>query len=202
MDAHGLMGILSVSAITAGIILGSLIILAVIWRYYKYGEINLPVLMFVALGVALLGLSIWKTVNITLSKDKIEMIFQKEARADKRDIYTYYGQQMSRLEGTINKLRSENMILRNKLDQSGTDLTTLSVVYGRIVSGKNLGLADAKVEVSGGSQVFSNSNGEFSIISRPGQTITIRKPGFKANALTVRPEHFENYQNFVLAKEE
>lgn len=126
----------------------------------------------------------------------------KEIREDKRDIYTFFSQKITQLESTIQRLRRENLALRDKLIESGTYLPPFRTIYGRISSSDGVGLADAKVVVISGSQVFSNPNGEFSLDSMPGQTITIEKSGYKTYRFTVNPQHFENYQEFTLRKDE
>lgn len=48
-------------------------------------------------------------------------------------------------------------------------------LYGKVISVNDTALADVEIGIVGGSQVFSDSNGEFKIYCKPGQLVRFKK---------------------------
>src|SRR3989339_1191003 len=72
--------------------------------------------------------------------------------------------------------------------------------YGIVISETGVSLADVKISVLGGSQVYSNSSGEFMIYCKAGSFIKFEKYGYKLNEFILNDEQFKNYQKIRLKK--
>lgn len=119
-------------------------------------------------------------------------------KEDKRDIYIESTETVKTLENIIHKLRSENFLLRHNLEQSRIGAENLKVLYGKVSSTDNTPLADVRIEAEGGSQVYSNSNGEFLINCRIGQLVKFEKQGFKPLKVIADGKDFHQYRRITL----
>lgn len=111
----------------------------------------------------------------------------EELEKDKYTIYKYFIEILNNRESTIEKLRNENLLYRNQLQQFETELRT---IYGK-VSSINGTIPDVKIEIKGSSVVYSNSNGEFLIQCKAGLHIIFEKNGYDTYEYIVNEEDFE-----------
>ena len=121
---------------------------------------------------------------------------------DKKEIYNYFIKELKKRENAVERLRNENLVFRNQLITFESDILSMRPLFGKIISSNNTSLANVKIEVEGGSQIFSNSNGEFVINCPIGQLIIIEKDGYKSYSFIVNEEHFAQYQKIILARGE
>jgi hypothetical protein len=131
----------------------------------------------------------------------IELKIQKQnTTTDKYVMYEQFTEQIKTLEITISNLRDRIFLLEDQLQhhRSKSDIKDFKVLYGKIISTNDIPIPDVKIEVLGGSQVFSNSNGEFLINCRARQRVRFGKNGYKSYEIVASEEHFKQYQRIVL----
>jgi len=131
-----------------------------------------------------------------------------ELKNDKREIYDYFTSEIKNKENAIQNLREENLRLKVAIQHiqqtSAKEFRSLQPTYGsfygKVMSFDNSPIADVEIEATGGTQVFSNINGEFVLTCRIGQLIQFKKSGYRPHELVIGYEHLNNYQRITLTR--
>ncbi len=97
------MNLIEITPIAIGVILGSLVITAVVRKYWRTETCSISDISFTLIGVLLVGLSVWKTVDINFSaNDGLSAKFET------------LGQQLNTIDDGVEKIRDEVSDLQNK----------------------------------------------------------------------------------------
>lgn len=115
---------------------------------------------------------------------------------EKIEIYDYFMEKITKLENVINILRIDKLELRNRLLNYEHDTPK---IVGKVLSIDKVSLSGVKIVVEeGGSQTFSNLNGEFLIYCQIGQRIEIEKEGYESRSIVVDQSYFNRYTEIIL----
>jgi hypothetical protein len=138
------------------------------------------------------------------------LIQNSELKIDKVDIFKSLYEIIDSRDSAIQKLYDENYLIRNQLyimkqPQQRNRIQTYEVaslksLYGNVVLNNNFPLSNVKINIEGGTQIYSNSNGEFFIDCKIGQKITFEKEGYAAHEFVLGKDRFNKYQKITLFK--
>lgn len=121
-------------------------------------------------------------------------------KKDKTVIYDEMKRQLEQQEEYIRRLLNENYLLKLKHPNLSVENYELRVITGKVVSTQNMPISDVKIDLVGGSQVYSNSNGEFFFSCRVGQRVIFEKKGFKTHEIILTGQTCKQYQNIILTE--
>lgn len=99
----------------------------------------------------------------------------------------------------IVRYSARNTTLRKRVDNI-INIAEAKTMYGKVISEYGDPLTDVKISIIGGSQVYSNSNGEFLIYCRLGSIIHFEKDKLKPLEFQVNNNHFVSYQTIRMIK--
>lgn len=193
------------SSLITGTVLGIVITLSVTWRYFKYGELTVQALGFVLVGLMLVGLSIWKSIDISWSKGEGRIylrIVEQQAAETKRDTYDFFTERINKLNNIITTLRRENLLLRKSRLRVEPERYIQEVYFGRIQDSEGMPISDVKIEELGGGQVFSNVNGEYYLSSQAGHLVRFERNGYETKSINLTDSQMGTYQTIVLQRKE
>ena len=117
LNIHGLDIMLESIVFVSGLVLGSLIVLAVIFSYLKGRKIGLTDLLLALIGVVLVSLSLWQTMRLSSDGKGVNFEFSKLEKKIENNTGT--------ISDTTKNLNSQVVDLNRKIEQLTSDINAL-----------------------------------------------------------------------------
>ena len=117
LKVHGLDIMIESTVFVSGLVLGSLIVLAVIFSYLKGRKIGLTDLLLALIGVVLVSLSLWQTMRLSSDGKGVNFEFSKLEKKIENNTGT--------ISDTTKNLNSQVVDLNRKIEQLTSDINAL-----------------------------------------------------------------------------
>jgi hypothetical protein len=115
-------------AFLAGIILGSIQLLAVSWVWVQKQVLGMGGITMSFVGVALVGLALWSSIRIEASPDGFIAEFQQELEQLNRSVQEV-GDQVDEVDADLRNVVSTNIAFNRDLEELNTTLATNSRLF-------------------------------------------------------------------------